>query len=127
MEREPKKKNHTELPWHVYEGGNFVRIVARGYEEFVERKHYLGGPLCVASLHYNATVNYESDHDQAMVNAEFIIRAVNNHDALVEALGLLAVTAADGSGKCWCVADPRVFGHRDECVQVRTALAAAKE
>lgn len=71
--------NATPRPWHIYEGGNFVRIGAEGYNEFIERKHYLGGPLAVAEAHYNATENYEADHDKAMANARLIVEAVNSY------------------------------------------------
>src|SRR5262249_20196570 len=36
----------TPGPWHVYRGGNFTKIAPEGYDELVERTHYLGGAIC---------------------------------------------------------------------------------
>jgi hypothetical protein len=93
--------------------------------EYIETPY--AGVVVVGDIQLRPHWTGLTDTDRLREICARAVLCVNNHDALVEALGLLAVTAPDGSGKCWCVADPRVFGHRDECVQVRTALAAARE
>ncbi len=72
----------TPGPWEVFEGGNFVRIGAAGYVEWSNAHHYCGGPLSVAEAEYNATENYDSDHEKAMANGRLIAAAPELYGAL---------------------------------------------
>lgn len=72
---DPKAVRHTPGPWHVHEGGNFVKVGAAGYDEYVEEHSYLGGPLCVASVNRDATDDHGPNHELAMANARLIAAA----------------------------------------------------
>lgn len=66
------KPQRTPGPWTVkplelYEGGTGLEIVNRGGEVITDNQTYYPKPITEA-------------------NAEFIVKACNNHDALVEAL-----------------------------------------
>lgn len=71
--------SHTPEPWHVYEGGNFVKIGAEGYDEYIEQEHYLGGPLCVADVEddFHKREKLTEDHAKAMINGARIVTCVN--------------------------------------------------
>lgn len=76
----------TAGPWHVFKGGNFVKVAAVGYEEYIEEHHNLAGPFCVADVEYRATEDYDDDPKLALANARLIVRAVNAHEALLSLL-----------------------------------------
>lgn len=84
--REIIKSKATPLPWHIYEGGNFVRIGAEGYDEYVQKNSYLGGPLHVAEVNFHATEGHDADPAKALANAEIMVLATRCHTALVDAL-----------------------------------------
>jgi hypothetical protein len=113
----------TPGPWHVHEGGNFVRVAADGYEEFVERESYLGGPLCIANVAYGQAddVWTEEGHRHALTNARLI-------SAAPELLAALKTVADDVCG----MACPSVWKtgqrppHSNKCEQVRAAIAKAE-
>lgn len=46
---------------------------------------------------------------------------------LVTALESLAVNSSDNTGLCWCVTDPRVFGHCNQCEQIRVIVTTASK
>lgn len=88
----------TPGPWHVHEGGNHVYVGADGYNEYIEREGYLGGPLCVAEVNYKATEDHSADHDKAMANGRVIAAAPDLLSAL-KALKLECL--ADHLNPCW--------------------------
>lgn len=101
---ESERVEHSPLPWHVYEGGNFVNVATEGYEDYVNKHHYLGGPFSVASMEYNATPSYKSDHKKAMANAHLIVECVNQHATLIEQRERLVklLTRALSPTMCYC-------------------------
>ena len=60
----------TKRPWHVFEGGNFVMVVASGFEEQLKKSHYLGGSAQVCELN-------DKSRRKALANARLIVAAVN--------------------------------------------------
>lgn len=80
------EKKHTPTPWVVYEGLNFVRIGAKDYAEYINAESYLGGPMHVATMNHNQSEDHNPTHDLAMANGELIVRAVNAHEQVLEAL-----------------------------------------
>jgi hypothetical protein len=127
----------TARPWEIFEGGNFVKIGAQGYVEWTERKHYLGGPLSVAEMEYNATESYRSNHAKALANAKLIVTAVNERDALLAEVGRLREALAkaaipyeailmDGESRRWIA--PEVWAAIETAVMdARAALSGKKE
>lgn len=83
-------------PLHVYRGGNFVRIGAEGYDEYVEKESYLGGPLCIAEVRADRE-DYSYDGDLALARAEEIVHRVNCYDDLLNCcrLALMIVRPGD--------------------------------
>jgi len=73
---------HTPGPWEIVEGGNFVKVGAKGFQHWIEKHHYLGGPLSVADVQRNATDDYKENHALAMANAKLIAAAPDLADAL---------------------------------------------
>ena len=72
--------NHSPLPW----------IAAPGYSMILaDVQDDCGEP---------AAQIYDVESGSKQANAEFIVRAVNNHDALVSALGHLYMVAAEFYG-----------------------------
>lgn len=76
--------SHTPGPWEVFEGGNFVRVVAQGYHERRVASGYLGGPFSVAEMNYCATENYEPDPQKALANANLIAAVPDLLQALTQ-------------------------------------------
>lgn len=64
-----KKTEHTPLPWSI-SGESIVK----------------GGNICIAVVESDG--GYEAPENEQTANLEFICRAVNCHDELVEALKL---------------------------------------
>lgn len=99
---------HTPTPWYLADDDD-CRICCP--EEDV----------CTADTHRD---EYSPDEDEAIANAAFIVRAVNSHDALVEALQSLLDETLN------CVDDgtlPRDAVDNNAGVKkARTALAKAR-
>ena len=85
-----KTANHTPTPWHIGERDpydNTLTVCAKGRHEFVE--------VPVAAIRPRP---FYANNQEA--NAAFIVRAVNSHAALVEALTAAVVQmeyTGDGS------------------------------
>ncbi len=77
-----EKAKHTPTPWI---SGCVKTSIGRcfkiGAEKIIDCGH---GAMC---LYDDETSLNPLSHDEIEANAAFIVRAVNNHDALVEALG----------------------------------------
>lgn len=89
----------TPRPWHAYVGGNFVKIGCEGYDEYVEKEHYLAGPFCVARMECNAKDDHSYDMLKAIDNAEVLLIAVNGHPVLLDALTKIAAMGDRVSAK----------------------------
>lgn len=74
----------------MYVGGNFVKIGGAGYDEYVEKEHYLAGPFCVAAVECNAHPKHDYDMLKAIDNAEVLLTAVNAYPILSDALSKIA-------------------------------------
>lgn len=111
--KNPESARHTPGPWEVFEGGNFVKIVAKGYHE--RRKStesgYVGGPLSVGEAQYYATENYDQDHEKALANARLMAAAPD----------LLQTLKAILDSNCLCFA---CIQHTE---QARVAIAKAED
>lgn len=94
----------------------------RGNAAYVSIYHPIGLPSETGWAHF--AIQPYSDTSAARANAELIVRAVNSHQALVEALDTMLdhYTALVNSGDCgnW---DPEA---EKEVQQVRAALKLAK-
>lgn len=84
----PQQKDFN-LPWHVYSGGNFDKVVPEGYDEQVERTHYLGGAICEMDDWNGVNHTSPEARTRATERAAFIVTACNAHEALVDALRAL--------------------------------------
>ncbi len=113
-----KRVAHTPTPWECFYGGNFVKIGARGFKAWTRKHHYLGGPLSVLEVHYYQHEDYDSNPEQAIANAQFILRACNNHDALLAALSDL-IRLSEHVGK--------LTGHHVKLDMHKAALAEAQK
>jgi hypothetical protein len=75
-------QKHTPTPWRITEG----KVISG------TRPDNSGLPLMVGSLvvpiHYASELGYQADVDVMHANAALIIRAVNNHEQLLDALAL---------------------------------------
>jgi hypothetical protein len=89
----------TPRPWHAYVGGNFVKVGCEGYDEYVEKEHYLAGPFCVLSMECNAKADYSYDMLKAVDNVEVLLTAVNAYPALLDALSKIAAMGDRESAK----------------------------
>ena len=98
------KVGHTSTPWQVHEGTTEIL-----------------GPRCefwVADCWYGES-GKEDNVQLRKANAEFIVRAVNAHEYLIEACKL-AVT------HCPCTIKERLSGHRTDCYSPIYEAAIAK-
>ena len=75
-----KTDKATERPWEIFTKGNYSLAGSRN-----------GWSIGVCNKITNETIclidcgNKDTDYDTEKANAELIVRAVNNHEALVEA------------------------------------------
>ena len=96
-----KKSEHTPTPWHKTALDKIVNST---------------GTTVIANLNL---LEFGTDGNTAIANAAFIVRAVNNHDALVEALEMALREMHElRAGKP--LASGKAFFHVDQ------VLAAAK-
>lgn len=70
-------KGHTPVPWQMWAEGNSVDIY--------ERRSFGKGKF-IASVPFQNPIDASADEPGA--NAQFIVKAVNNHERLLEALTL---------------------------------------
>ena len=66
--------NHSELPWTVEKEYTHSKLM-------VTDKEYPNGVKQIGILSHT-----ENDHTKTMADRDFLLKAVNNHDKLVEAL-----------------------------------------
>lgn len=71
------KSNHTPTPWHVIEGNKSIYIC-----------NPKGTPIAELNL-YIGDSGFITKDKNGIANADFIVRAVNCHDELVDVLNLL--------------------------------------
>jgi hypothetical protein len=137
MVQETEKK-HSPLPWRLLESK------VPGYERYISVVHGEETNLSICQLSGAGSLNPKV-LEEVRANADLIIRAVNSHDALIEALEAIAprcgfivdrdrgtpcgvVAVAQGSfGLNYCRAHKGDRETVDAGVKVETALAAAKE
>ncbi len=102
--------NSAPLPWFSYVGGNFIKIGTEGYNEHVDREHYLAGPFCVGKMECNATTDHKYDMPKAIANTEVLLISVNTYPGLLDALSRIA------SG---------TLSEKEACITARAALGIA--
>ena len=112
--QEPEKK-HSPLPWRILESK------VPGYERHISVVHGEETNLSICQLSGAGSLNPQV-LVRARADADLIARAVNNHDALVEALKeMVGVEYRHGSPA------KRDVEYLAAVEKARTALAAAKE
>lgn len=96
----------TKRPWHITKIGN------------IRSSNDIG----IANMDY-----FEKSVEEYKANSELIIKAVNCHDELVEALKELNRSSGKG---CWCemaIGNPMVKDHSKGCLMAKQALKRAEE
>lgn len=102
---------HSKLPWRLSEDGHDIY---GGYHDGSWPGHMLIATIS-HDLKGNGYAFTPEEHKEIHANAEFIILACNNHDALVEALK-----------ECLAIAEDRQAGSYDDIMRVcRAALRLA--
>lgn len=103
--------NHTPTPWHLTDNGSFFEIVVPWNDRPDYVSHYCP-TVCQVMYEGNDGVNGKAD-------AAFIVKAVNAHELLVNALAALLQDIEDHRGG--------YYNEFDSEEQARAALAAAGE
>ncbi len=80
--------SYTPGPWEILEGGNFIRVGARGYSDWTDRHGYLGGPLAIADVEYRASNDYSDTPELARANAQLIAASPDMLEALKDLVAL---------------------------------------
>lgn len=122
--------SHSPLPWRVEVGGEPDDVI------IVEPS---GNTVCEPNTSAQIFADldpsvHEISLEEGLANAEFIVRAVNAHDALVAALNGLKNFFRD-SEPCWCPLNPltelttveETGRHHPACAAATLALASPKE
>lgn len=110
----------TARPWHIYRGRDLDKVWQKNITvaSYVDGEE--SGDVAIAQCHFNT-------RERSEANAALIVRAVNNHDALVKAheenIRLLSLVIHDLQG---CV-EGRKLSALNQCVErSRAALTGAK-
>ena len=102
---------HTPTPWSI------------GHS--MERNYIYGGGshlACIGSRENGFFIHDDGSLNESEANAAFIVRAVNSHDDLLEALETLL--ALDTDGEAGCRIDPIEYGRA--LAMARAAVAKAR-
>lgn len=96
-----KMTDHTPTPWRVEQDTDLIW----GACNPDDKSSYGMGYAIVEGKSGEKYSRYKPEMDERMANAAFIVKAVNNHDALVKAL---RESAADIVGSCKNPEDPYI-------------------
>lgn len=104
---------HTELPWQIGSKSGFPVILGASYE--VATPSFCG-------VNYGTLKSDAAKTEEILANAAFIVRAVNSHYQLLEALKAVMSEAKDANAN----GDVLILSHVVDLVQQAIAAAEAR-